>query len=444
MLKLKSNFIVEVLRVCIEEIDFFLICNEFLRYEFLQTESEKLVYKYILNHYSLHDSLPTLGVIVQNLPPSQDVMSLLSQIKEVKVTTNSKQLIPTLESFIRKSRFVSLYEKVGSLYNNGKYEESMSLLAKESESINSFSIKDKQFKTVFSGFEEREIRRNQNQDNALLEKTSFGIRELDDMFYGGPNKGTTVLWMARSGGGKSTVLRWVGISNARVGRVVVHFQLEGSEKDCLDAYDSGWAGIEINNIEFGNISEQKRAELNSAVTSIKALGGEIFVYGFESFDSGSIEQCREILIEISKKNKIDVVIFDYAELLQVKGRYGNDESSERKRRNDISEKLANIAVEFGVTVHTATQSRDIDQSKLNNDDFVLTHNDISEFKGFLKPFSYFLTLNQTEDEYNKELMRVYLDKVRKYKIKKRVVKFYQARNVSRFYDSHRTRMELGI
>ena len=441
-MKLRDNFIVEVLKVCLEDLDFYLVCSDHLKYEFLQTESEKLVYRFINNYHNLHNKLPTLGTITQNLPSTDEIISLLSKIKDTKVTISQKDLLPTLEAFIKKSRFVSLYDQTQILYSK-KPDEAIAIMAKESEIISNFSIKDKQYKKVFADWEVRESQRQLNQDNLLLEKTTFGIPELDDMFYGGPNKGVSVLWMAPSGVGKSTVLRWVGISNARQGRVVVHFQLEGSEKECLDAYDAGWAGLEISTIEFGGISENKKAELNKTATHIKKVGGEIFVYGFESFGGGTIEQCREILIEISKKYKVDVVLFDYAELLQTKGRYGNDESSERKRRGDIAEKLTNLAVEFKVTVHTATQSRDIDKLKLSNDDFCISRNDISEFKGFIKPFSYFFTLNQTPDEYEHELMRIYIDKVRKYKINKRVIRFYQARNVSRFYDAYKTKMELS-
>ena len=441
-MKLRDNFIVEVLKVCLEDLDFYLVCSDHLKYEFLQTESEKLVYRFINNYHNLHNKLPTLGTITQNLPSTDEIISLLSKIKDTKVTISQKDLLPTLEAFIKKSRFVSLYDQTQILYSK-KPDEAITIMAKESEIISNFSIKDKQYKKVFADWEVRESQRQLNQDNLLLEKTTFGIPELDDMFYGGPNKGVSVLWMAPSGVGKSTVLRWVGISNARQGRVVVHFQLEGSEKECLDAYDAGWAGLEISTIEFGGISENKKVELNKTAAHIKKVGGEIFVYGFESFGGGTIEQCREILIEISKKYKVDVVLFDYAELLQTKGRYGNDESSERKRRGDIAEKLTNLAVEFKVTVHTATQSRDIDKLKLSNDDFCISRNDISEFKGFIKPFSYFFTLNQTPDEYEHELMRIYIDKVRKYKINKRVIRFYQARNVSRFYDAYKTKMELS-
>lgn len=441
-IKLKKNFIVEVLSLCLEDKSFLQICIQNLKFEYLPNKSEKLIYRYIVNYYTTNDSQPTIGIISQNLTQTEEILEILSGMKNVG-NLSSKELLPTLELFIKKSKFVTLYDKVGELYGKGKFDESMSILSKEAEEIVQFEISEKSYSKVFEDFDTRQQVRFQNQNSSLLEKTTTGIRELDDMFHGGPNKGTSVLWMAPSGVGKSTVLRWVGISNARQGKIVVHFQLEGSEQECLDSYDSGWAGLPLVDIEFGNVSDDKRTELIKTVGNVRKTGGEIFVYAAETFDSLAIEECREILLEISKKYKVDVAIFDYAELLSTKGRYGNDESSERKRRGDIANKLTNLAVELNITVHTATQSTDIQKAKKNNDEFCITRNDISEFKGFLKPFSYFFTLNQTEDEYEEEIMRIYIDKVRKHKIRKRVIKIYQARGVSRFYDSHKTRLKFG-
>ena len=115
-MKLRDNFIVEVLKVCLEDLDFYLVCSDHLKYEFLQTESEKLVYRFINNYHNLHNKLPTLGTITQNLPSTDEIISLLSKIKDTKVTISQKDLLPTLEAFIKKSRFVSLYDQTQILY----------------------------------------------------------------------------------------------------------------------------------------------------------------------------------------------------------------------------------------------------------------------------------------------------------------------------------------
>lgn len=67
----------------------------------------------------------------------------------------------------------------------------------------------------------------------------------------------------------------------------------------------------------------------------------------------------------------------------------------------------------------------------------MTRYDISEFKGAVKPFSYFGTLNQTKDEYEAGIMRIFNDKIRKKKAKQ-VIRICQAYEFDRFYDRNRT------
>jgi len=84
-----------------------------------------------------------------------------------------------------------------------------------------------------------------------------------------------------------------------------------------------------------------------------------------------------------------------------------------------------------------TQANDIRPERFNNPDFVMTRSEISEFKGLIRPFSVFFSLNQTFDEYEAGVCRIYIDKLRKYK-SGMTLKIYQSLTNSRFYDSHRT------
>jgi hypothetical protein len=86
---------------------------------------------------------------------------------------------------------------------------------------------------------------------------------------------------------------------------------------------------------------------------------------------------------------------------------------------------------------SVTQAVDIIPQKYEDPDFVLTRSDVSEFKGVIKPFSYFFTLNQTSDEKEQGVNRIYCDKFR-YHPDGQIIKVCQAMNIGRFYDSQRT------
>lgn len=438
--QLTADFVVELIKLCLVDSKVLEICKKHLKYHYLFTEAQKKVVKQIFETHDVSNKVPTIGVIGQQFSTDQEVISLLAKVKKIQVEKEQEEdVILTLEEFIKDSRFRVLYDKLGDLYNEGKQKEAFNLLSKESKDINEFTLKDTYYTTVFKDYEDRQSKRENSKDTILLEKLTYGVHELDDLTRGGFNKGTSVLVLGESGRGKSTYLRWVGLCNARLGRRVVHFQGEGSEQECLDAYDAGWTSINLHDVEFGNIPQGKKASIIKAQRDILANGGEIYVYAAESFDSLTIDKAREILLDIeSIHGQIDLVIFDYLEIFSVKGQFGSSEASERKRREEIANKITNIAIEFKCGCITATQAQDIPLEKRNNESFVMTRTHISEFKGCVKPFSTFLTLNQTDDEYEGEILRIHVDKFRKYKKPKAPIRIYQSRSNSRFYNAKKT------
>lgn len=440
---LSGDFIIEILKLCLTNTKVLEICKKHLKFQYLVTESQKKIAKFIFETHDLSSKVPTLGVLQQTFSTDQDIITLLTKIKKVIIDPEQHDdIISTLETYIKDSRFRILYDRIGDLYNEGKQKEAISLLAKESKEITEFKLKENYYTTIFKDYKDRQEKRSQDKDSMLLQKLTFGIHELDDLTKGGFNKGTSVLFLGRSGGGKSTAMRWIGLCNARLGRRVVHFQAEGTEKEVLDAYDAGWTSITLHDIEYGNIPEGKKTKIIKTQRDILANGGEIYVYASEAFDSMSINDCREILLDIqSIHGQIDVVIFDYLEIFTVKGQYGSSEASERKRREDVANKITNIAVEFKCGVVSATQANDIPPDKYNNENFVMTRHHISEFKGSVKPFSYFFTLNNTDDEYEASILRIHVDKFRKYKKPNNPIRIYQSLNNSRFYDSRKTLAE---
>lgn len=444
MKQFTTDFVIELIKVCLSNPKVLRIVRQHVKYQYLYSESQKKILKFIFDTFDTTSIAPSIGMLGQAYATDTEVITTLSKIKKVSVTTEQQDgLIETLESFIIDSRFRLLYDRLGDLYNTDKKEEAILLLNKESAEISKLKLKDKYYSTVFTSFQDRQVNRERNIDSVLLEKITLGVHELDDQTRGGVNKGTSTLIMARSGVGKSTFLRWIGLCNARLGRRVVHFQAEGTESECLDAYDAGWTSIPLHDIEIGIIPASKRDKIMKAQMDIIGNGGEIYVYASESFDSMSIDTCRDIALDIQQiHGPIDLILYDYLELFTSKGNYGTSEQSERKRREDVANKITNTAIELKCATITATQSMDIAPALINNEDFVMTRTHASEFKNVVKPFSYFFTLNQTEDEYEEEIIRIWADKLRKYKKPSKPVRIFQSRSNSRFYNSVKTLEEL--
>jgi len=442
--RLSSTFIAELCKAGLTNVKITSICVQHLKYHYLENDGQKQVFKYMLDCFQTTESLPTLGVIAQNFSANKDVLAFLNTVKEVKVDkSDGELLLEQLEGFIKHSKFIEIFNTTHDLYQEGKREEAIEYMHKESAVVNQFSIKQKYYTTVFKDYGERNDTRivEARQTKNSRGKIPTGIRELDEIIYGGWRRKTSALFLGQSGQGKSTALRWFGIAAARTGHIVVHFQIEGSESECLEGYDAAWTATKLTDFdsqEYGDVSDNTKKLIEKARKDITTqFKGEVIVYATESFDALTVEKSREVLKDVVDiYGRVDLIIYDYLEVMETTTPY----KDERKRREKIANNVTNIAIEFDAASITATQANDISPDNLKNPDFHMTRHHISEFKGCLKPFSYFITFNATPDEYRNDVMRLYCDKFRRYKAGQ-TIKIAQKKDIGRFYESERTLRE---
>lgn len=438
---LNQDFISELIKSWYQSEKLIEICKKNLKFQYLQTESQKKIVKFIFDNHTVTGNVPTIGTIGQKYNSDPEVITALAKIKVIK-RVHIDDVLKSLEDYIRKVRFQQLTKQVVELFNAGSHDEAIDLQAKESKEINEFALKQNYYAEVFTGFADRQKERKSLADQGdwtqkMAEACTSGIHELDDHIKGGFRKGKSACILARSGKGKSTWLRWIGLCNARMGMTVVHFQAEGSEKECLDNYDAAWTGLQVSDLEFGTLPSGKQYKIYKTNNDIIQRGGRIFVYASETFESMSLHDAREIMLDIEALHgPIDMALFDYATLFQVKGDF-KGESGERRRIEKVCQQITNIAVEFKCAAITAMQANDIAPKDFNRADFVLTRHHISEFKAAVQAFSYFLTLNGTDDEYDNGICRIYEDKFRDHKSGRQCT-IYQSLENGRFYDSKRT------
>lgn len=445
-MELNHDFIEELFKASITEKNTLEILNKHLTYSHLPTSAYKTIWKEISTFYELEGKPPTIGIINQSLEGVSDPeiktesRHILAKIKKIKVENVHTELLGKFETYKKQVEFTHLFKEVADMYNSSDEEKAIKYMAEKSDAINRFSIKDGFYERVFSGFEGRHIIRSQKDPDNYDERISSGIHEQDYYTRGGYKKGTGFLWLGRSGSGKSTLLRWKAISAARMGKRVVIFSMEDLKDETLEAIDACWTSTPLSDIEFGKMPESKVRQVILDSKKWINEGGEIFVHCSESFEGMTIEDCVAIMRDIEKiYGKIDMALFDYLELFadSKKEFVSKDSSGERRRRESIANKIVNVAVDFKCVTGTVTQANDIPPNLYNNPDFYMTRSHISEFKGVLKPFSYFATINQTEDESEQNVARLYYDKFRKHK-SGQIVKIYQRLDVARFYDAQKT------
>lgn len=415
---LASNFVVELLAAALEKRTVFEIVRQYLKFSYLQIESEKKLWQWVTKRYDRTGKVPTIGQIQQQFQDDENVLEKLEEISDVEIDEQGghEMIVDTFEKFIKKMKFLEANDKIADLYNQGKKEQSWDMFVKYAEDFSKFSIQSAKFETVFGDFAERQAKRR-SDDWQFRYKIPTGIDEIDYRLggeNGGPETGECVLWLGDSGAGKSQVLVSVGISAARQGFRVAHFQLEGTKEQCLNRYDAAWTGTLYQDVKLGNITAKKMEVTKRIIKKLRK--SDIIVSSEETFNAKTLPDIRREVKEMEKTyGKIDVIIIDYLELLEVGDGHNYTPHEERFRQAKLAKGMKMLAMEFNAVVHTVTQSSSIGEEQKNDPEFVITRAQLSEDKGKIRPFDIFITINQTRDESKEEIMRLHTDKLRDYK-----------------------------
>ena len=165
---------------------------------------------------------------------------------------------------------------------------------------------------------------------------------------------------------------------------------------------------------------------------------DIHVFSVEEWGGMTVAELRKHCKDIELKyGKIDMIIVDYLELLELGDGIKYTPNEERFRQEKLARAMKTLAMEFNAVVHTATQSNGVPREMRNDPDFVYSRDNLNEAKGKIRPFDAMVTLNQTSDERVNHIMRLYVDKLREHAADYKV---YIVNNFarSRFYDRKAT------
>lgn len=437
--KLSPDFLNELFKTCLRNRTILEIAIEHIQYHFLPTEHYKEIWKATTNHFRTLEDMPSIGVLSEQFKTKPDIIEQLRHIKEADVP-NREIVLNQLEIFVKKAMFLELHQDMKDTYEKGQHDKAFDLLQKKAEGISNFSLKGKTFESIYSNFEERYRQRMMNnavRQNTATEKACWGIDPLDKRHYGGVNKKDTALITARSNVGKSPALKHIGYVNSRMGKNVLHVQVEGSEEECKSSYDAMMGATTLHDMELTSLPEQT---VKKIIEASKKVSGEIFVIAYEKFGGVTMVDVRNSITDFLKiHNKLDVLILDYIDKVQPgDGRkYSTNTDGEKARRGALGDIFKNLCMEYNLSGFTATQASDVKQEIWNNPAKVITRSDVMGDKTFITPFSYHITLNQTTDEKKNEIMRLYEDKSRKYGYGYTHYISTAYKN-SRFYDKQRT------
>lgn len=441
--KLPNNFILELFKAAFKDSVIFEILVKYLKYSFLTYDYEKEFWKKSQQLFYLKNRPPSLGIVQAELRKRENVKDFICDIRKSD-DVNKKDLIIYFEKYIKESKYVEIFENSAQLYNRGEEDKAIKEFQKGSEEIQNFSLQDKIYDKLFDGFEIRMLdRKNPEKHN---DKVPLFIDKLDELSYGGPERGDIVLGLGESGTGKSQFLIHYAVRTAVSGGNTLFVQIEGTRKQVLNRMDAAWSGMLYNDVKFGNFKGDERKQIKKLKIALSKMKGEIYIEAAEKFGSYTISDLRNSIREAKKiYGDIKLCCVDYFELLELNDGITYSPSMERHRQQKLGQQLKQIAMEENLVLATVTQASNLPYELKNDPSFVMTREYLSEDKGKIRPFDFHYTFNQTFDEKKHKnekneyasIIRIHVDKAREY-ASGQTVPIVTNFSRSRFYDKNRT------
>ena len=417
------------------------LCDK-LKYEYLAFEEAKELLTYFKIRLSRAE-VPIFSECFQYFENNGklSVATFLMQIRETEIE-DWQELSRAFDTFLKNMYFREHFTKVRNSFVEGKddIEKTFEIMRAVVQGVDSAGLQNGGIlmERVYADYNER-VEQRKSKEKLSTVKVPTGIDEFDCLLKGGLREGDIMLILAGSGVGKTTAMRHFALSAARkYGMDVLHFQCEGSGEEALEGFDASWTGVLKEDLEFCNIPESVISKHKKQIANHLALGfGEIYICPFAEFSKPSIDEVETTIQEYVKTHgkSPGLITIDYISLFDPpKGRHYKDN---REAWTELAQAIRRIAVKYKTRIITAWQSNDILRELTENPEFVLTRNNLSEFKRFVDPFTVFITLNQTDNEKESGIIRVFVDKCRHYKSKV-VIRICSDYERGRFYDREKT------
>ena len=425
---------------CMENDYILAVVMEHIRKEFLPDRDFITLHSCLRAYYKDYKKAPSFSILKQMIANNKSAVALLDDIYDSASVIETEQILEQLESYIKQVRFQKIYKEVGELYNKQGHEEASKRLQEYTEWASAFSLRSSEFVDVIETFSIRfkANRQKHNAENKMLPIVRFYIDELDAMNNGRDLRTQLTCFMAPTGVGKSHAARWIGKNACQIdGLNVLHFQLEGSKDEVVNAYSASLVSCSTYRYETGTIRD---VDIEKMESMLKAVSGKLYVKSYPKFNANvSTVDIRNGIQDFKKRYNInpDVVIIDSIDLLtDASGRkYG--ENGERHKRIAVANDLKDLAADENVWMVGTYQSTIENRDWLNDEKNVLTEFNTAEAKGLARPMTHLITLNQSDRERKEHTMRLNVAKSRFFE-KGEPFKIATDYENEQFYDRART------
>lgn len=324
---------------------------------------------------------------------SSDVPEYLKVYKLLgQKITDRKYIVDEVSIFCKHQAIAAAILEGPDLLAQGKFEEIESRIRDAVQvGAGAFDLGEQ----YFVGWPERLRRRSQQ---IVLATMPTGITPLDTVIGGGLKAKQLGMWMAPTNRGKSVALGHCGKRAVVVGKRVVHYTLEMASDEVSSRYDSSFSRIPMRDLM------DKEYRLAQKLDKFGIVWGNSLIIKEYPTKTASVSDIRAHLIQCASIGfEPDLVIVDYLDLLKPPRYY-------KEKRDELSatcEVLRGLAGEVVVPIWSATQAN---RSAISMETH--TEEQMSEDIGKANISDIIVTINQTKEEVDDEIMRLFVAKNR--------------------------------
>ena len=362
----------------------------FLKGEYFQSNTDKIVFDEIQKFYAKYNNVPTkealdLAIDGRDDLSSTDYEESSMMVKSlIKEESNDEWLLDETEKFCKdKAVYNAIMESINIIddEDSKKSEGSIPELLSTALAV-SF---DTHIGHDFLDNAEERYEFYQRKE----ERIPFDIEYLNKITKGGIPRKTLNILMAGTGVGKTIGMCHMAASNLTMGKNVLYITAEMAEERIAERIDANLMDVELDSLK--DLSFERYSKKIAAIQS--NTKGKLIVKEFPT-STAHAGHFRHLLKELAlKKNFVpDIIYIDYLNICASQRLNGANNVNSYTYVKAIAEELRGLAVEYNVPIWSATQ---VNRTGFSSSDMGLE--DTSESFGLPATADLFLALIQTEE-----------------------------------------------
>mgnify|MGYP003108383888 FL=1 len=381
--------------------EFLVQCDPIVKSSYFEFPQHQRIWSVLTSHYQDYGALPTDEAILEGVRKSKTQNELMSDYKEElqainsldeRSIDNSQYYLDTAEEFAKEQSLKeAILESVD--YINKKQ------FTKVEDSIRSALSVSRNVDLGVDYFLDIGNRWAKSKDQELVPKYRTPFQAINTSLDGGLCGKELAMVVAPPGVGKSLFLANQAVQSVVDGHDVLYISLEMSEDRVAQRLDSIFTRIKQKELPNRVADIETRIGRISKATTL----GRLRIKEFPT-KRANVTQLRAFINQLQSHENFnpDLVIIDYLELMA-----SDTNSPEYQNQERQAQELRGLAIELDCLVWTATQTnREGKRVK------IITDAELADSYGKTRVCDLVFSVNQTEEEFDEGLARLFIIKSR--------------------------------